>query len=390
MYDNDLINYVKKYKVPKKVPKLDDKHLLFPIQNINLPKEDINNNDNFFGFTFNNIQFKDNTKPKENNNKKHKKRKVSSVAKSNLKNSNNVTHNHKNRHSSTKEVNYFQKEKEYLMNKNNLEKEVNYFQKEKEYLMNKNNLEKEDSKNYYNNKINIECEMPKKEKIDKKESKVKKPKIDYDKKLQEVQNENLLLKRTVRKKEEIIKKYQKRFESQEDMLKDLEFIYNEMKKDKTPNFNINDYDLNDLMNNDKNNVKDNEFFDKYNNDEFNDDILNNEDLQEEMAIKAVDQQILDELCPNPDVMSYEQLLQLEENVGNVSKGLTSQQIDFLPVTKYKKQLYSENYQCIICMEEFEEKEKVKLLPCGHIFHINCIKQWLLKQKSCPFCKSEIK
>ena len=370
MYDNDLINYVKKYKVPKKVPKLDDKHLLFPIQNINLPKEDINNNDNFFGFTFNNIQFKDNTKSKENNNKKHKKRKVSSVAKSNLKNSNNVTHNHKNRHSSTKEVNYFQKEKEYLMNKNN--------------------LEKEDSKNYYNNKINIECEMPKKEKIDKKETKVKKPKIDYDKKLQEVQNENLLLKRAVKKKEEIINKYQKRFESQEDMLKDLEFIYNEMKKDKAPNFNINDYDLNDLMNNDKNNVKDNEFFDKYNNDEFNDDILNNEDLQEEMAIKAVDQQILDELCPNPDVMSYEQLLQLEENVGNVSKGLTSQQIDFLPVTKYKKNLYSENYQCIICMEEFEEKEKVKLLPCGHIFHINCIKQWLLKQKSCPFCKSEIK
>ena len=371
MYDNNLINYVKEYKVPKKVPKLDDKHLLFPIQNINLPQEDINNNDNFFEYTFNNIHFKENKKSKENNNKTHKKRKVSSVVKSNLKNSNKGTNNHKNRHSSTKEVNYFQKEKDI-------------------YFMNKTNLEKEDSKNYYNNKINIECEKPKKEKIEKKESKIKKPKIDYDKLLQEVQKTNILLKRKIRKKEEIINKYQKKFESQEDILKDLEFIYNEMKKDKVPNININDYDLNDLMKDDKYNVKDNDLLDQYNNDEFKDDILNNEDLQEELAIKAVDQQILDELCPNPDTMSYEQLLQLEDNVGNVSKGLSSQQIDLLPVTKYKKKLYSENFQCIICMEEFEEKEKVKLLPCGHIFHINCIKQWLLKQKSCPFCKSEIK
>ena len=33
--DNEnLINYVKKYKVPKKVPKLDNKHILLPIHNI--------------------------------------------------------------------------------------------------------------------------------------------------------------------------------------------------------------------------------------------------------------------------------------------------------------------------------------------------------------------
>lgn len=31
---------------------------------------------------------------------------------------------------------------------------------------------------------------------------------------------------------------------------------------------------------------------------------------------------LDELCPNPDNMTYEQLLELQEKIGYVSKGLS--------------------------------------------------------------------
>ena len=69
---------------------------------------------------------------------------------------------------------------------------------------------------------------------------------------------------------------------------------------------------------------------------------------------------MDELCPNPDQMTYEQLLQLEDNVGNVNKGLTSEQIDNLPNKRFKKEKNREFFQCIICMEEFEEKEKVKV------------------------------
>ena len=62
-YDRNLINYVKDYKVPKKVSKYEDKHILLPIQNIKT-KEDTKINQN------------PNTKKKT-----HKKRKVESVAK---------------------------------------------------------------------------------------------------------------------------------------------------------------------------------------------------------------------------------------------------------------------------------------------------------------------
>ena len=32
-----------------------------------------------------------------------------------------------------------------------------------------------------------------------------------------------------------------------------------------------------------------------------------------------------------------------------------------------------SHQCVVCMENWKPKEKVKKLPCGHTFHYNCIK-----------------
>ena len=115
----------------------------------------------------------------------------------------------------------------------------------------------------------------------------------------------------------------------------------------------------------------------------------NEKIEEEMALQAVEKQIMDELCPNPDAMSYEQLLQLEENVGSVNKGLTMDSIKKIPKVPFRKVLFEDNDNCIICMESFNENELVKQLNCGHIFHNDCIEHWLLEQKTCPFCKEEM-
>ena len=43
------------------------------------------------------------------------------------------------------------------------------------------------------------------------------------------------------------------------------------------------------------------------------------------------------------------------------------------------------FQCGICMDSFNEFEKVKRLQCKHIFHIDCMSQWLQTKKNCPFC-----
>ena len=50
----------------------------------------------------------------------------------------------------------------------------------------------------------------------------------------------------------------------------------------------------------------------------------------------IEQDIIDQLYPDPDKMTYEQLLELEENVGSVSKGLTKNQIKKIPKIMYNK------------------------------------------------------
>lgn len=93
--------------------------------------------------------------------------------------------------------------------------------------------------------------------------------------------------------------------------------------------------------------------------------------------------------PNVDNMSYEELLALEERMGNVSKGLTKEEIDKLPKEKYVKNKFIDD-KCIICQYEFKNYEKLIVLPCKHNFHPDCIEEWLKNQKVCPYCKSEVK
>lgn len=49
----------------------------------------------------------------------------------------------------------------------------------------------------------------------------------------------------------------------------------------------------------------------------------------------------------------------------------------------------EEEKCTICLVEFEDGETVNQLPCQHIFHVNCIENWLLRTATCPVCKKVI-
>lgn len=102
----------------------------------------------------------------------------------------------------------------------------------------------------------------------------------------------------------------------------------------------------------------------------------------------VEQAIINSLYPNPDNMSYEQLLELGEQIGTVSRGITQNQIDQIEVIEFKANSFNQE-NCSICYEEYKQGEKLKQLNCKHVYHINCISAWLNKEKKCPMCKDEV-
>lgn len=47
-------------------------------------------------------------------------------------------------------------------------------------------------------------------------------------------------------------------------------------------------------------------------------------------------------------------------------------------------------ECIICVRDFAEGERVRWLRCPHAFHVECIDEWALRHKNaCPLCQSRI-
>ncbi|KAJ2156650.1 hypothetical protein GGF46_005050 [Coemansia sp. RSA 552] len=43
--------------------------------------------------------------------------------------------------------------------------------------------------------------------------------------------------------------------------------------------------------------------------------------------------------------------------------------------------------CIVCIDDFVAGSKMRILPCGHNYHIECIDPWLTSKSSlCPLCK----
>ncbi|KAK2588852.1 hypothetical protein KPH14_001721 [Odynerus spinipes] len=82
-------------------------------------------------------------------------------------------------------------------------------------------------------------------------------------------------------------------------------------------------------------------------------------------------------------------------MAHISCGATQESIESHTFPhKYKRVKKVENGEdaiekCTICLSEFEDCESVRRLPCMHLFHIDCVDQWLCTNKRCPICRVDI-
>lgn len=95
---------------------------------------------------------------------------------------------------------------------------------------------------------------------------------------------------------------------------------------------------------------------------------------------------------DPDNMTYEELLRLGEEVGDVKKErwrrMAVQVISSLPTHRWTRD-HGEDIACIICQYNFATNDRAMTLPCAHVFHEDCVDGWIRENNSCPLCKREI-
>ncbi|KAF6261915.1 hypothetical protein COO60DRAFT_714761 [Scenedesmus sp. NREL 46B-D3] len=114
-----------------------------------------------------------------------------------------------------------------------------------------------------------------------------------------------------------------------------------------------------------------------------------------------------------DSLGYEDLNALGDVAGKVSKGLQREAIQQLPqvqVGQLRRQrggsgcggsagqqqaqrlahkALAAASMCTICQCDYEDADMARLLPCGHMYHQECVDQWLGANKTCPICNQEV-
>jgi len=46
-------------------------------------------------------------------------------------------------------------------------------------------------------------------------------------------------------------------------------------------------------------------------------------------------------------------------------------------------------ECPICLSEWEDNDIIKITPCGHSFHKECIAGWIRSERTCAFCRQDV-
>ncbi|KAL3717900.1 hypothetical protein ACJRO7_003093 [Eucalyptus globulus] len=71
-------------------------------------------------------------------------------------------------------------------------------------------------------------------------------------------------------------------------------------------------------------------------------------------------------------------------------GLKKSALRQIPVAVYGAGINIPATDCPICLAEFMDGEKVRVLPkCHHGFHVRCIDTWLVSHSSCPTCRQSL-
>ena len=100
---------------------------------------------------------------------------------------------------------------------------------------------------------------------------------------------------------------------------------------------------------------------------------------------------LEDIIDNRNI-NINELRNMRDRFFSLNLGLDDDTINNYPISKIKdiNKLSEDKKRCTICLEDFKNNDDTIILPCIHIFHEECIKNWMKQNDSCPICKYQIK
>ena len=91
---------------------------------------------------------------------------------------------------------------------------------------------------------------------------------------------------------------------------------------------------------------------------------------------------IDEISTMENMITNNLKIKNEDYYNNINNNNKIKNNDCYSANKYHIN------NCVICFEKFKLNEKIIKLNCFHIFHKECIENWLNKNNICPVCKNK--
>ncbi|MBN3279691.1 RN150 protein, partial [Polyodon spathula] len=78
----------------------------------------------------------------------------------------------------------------------------------------------------------------------------------------------------------------------------------------------------------------------------------------------------------------------QRRLGDAAKKAISK-LQVRTIRKGDKETEPDYDNCAVCIEGYKPNDVVRILPCRHLFHKNCVDPWLQDHRTCPMCKMNI-
>lgn len=116
-------------------------------------------------------------------------------------------------------------------------------------------------------------------------------------------------------------------------------------------------------------------------------IFNN---QYDLVLKYLRNEVRRVVTANLNIHRFNIVINPQNTLEDIKLVVKEDILDKIPTMEFEKldtKIKEANNKCVICQDEFDIHDNVRVLPCDHIYHINCIDSWLKEHSyKCPCCR----